>query len=164
MRRLGRGRLARFLHRHSRGAWPEAKAEELLATAAATLRLWGKDLDYPDLADDIAIEARLALAHTQELKELDERIAVLFARADPGSILQSVPGIGPILGAQILGRLATAAASSHRPVYAPAASSKLRLPYLRIPGLTSDGRHRGRRSTRHLPTGIRTARQRSPGS
>uniref|UniRef100_UPI003F495A13 hypothetical protein n=1 Tax=Actinomadura sp. CA-154981 TaxID=3240037 RepID=UPI003F495A13 len=54
VRRLGRGRLARFLHRHSRGAWTEAKAEELLATAAATLRLWGQDLDYPDLADDIA--------------------------------------------------------------------------------------------------------------
>lgn len=105
VRRLGRGRLARFLHRHSRGAWTEAKAEELLATAAATLRLWGEDLDYPDLADDIAIEARLALALTQEIKELDERIAVLFARADPDGILQSVPGIGPILGAQILGRL-----------------------------------------------------------
>jgi transposase len=105
VQRLGRARLARFLHRHSRGSWSEGKAEELLATAAATLRLWDDDLDYPDLADDIAIEARLALTLTQEIKELDERIAVLFAHADPGGILLSVPGIGPILGAQILGRL-----------------------------------------------------------
>ncbi|MFI9433270.1 MULTISPECIES: transposase [Streptosporangium] len=56
VRRLGRARLARFLHRHSCGAWSEAKAEELLATAAVTLQLWDDDLDCPDLADDIAIE------------------------------------------------------------------------------------------------------------
>ncbi|MFB9966492.1 transposase, partial [Sinosporangium siamense] len=96
VRRLGRARLARFLHRHSRGAWAEAKAQELLAAALATLQLWDDELDYPDLADDIAIEARLALALTAEIKELDERIAVLFARADPDGILQSVPGIGPV--------------------------------------------------------------------
>uniref|UniRef100_UPI003F497556 transposase n=1 Tax=Actinomadura sp. CA-154981 TaxID=3240037 RepID=UPI003F497556 len=30
---------------------------------------------------------------------------MLFARADPGGILQSVPSVGPIRGAQILGRL-----------------------------------------------------------
>ncbi|GAA2460032.1 hypothetical protein GCM10010191_95540 [Actinomadura vinacea] len=47
----------------------------------------------------------MALALTAEIKELDERIAVLFTRADPDGILPSVPGIGPILGAQILGRL-----------------------------------------------------------
>ncbi|MFI6396376.1 transposase [Nonomuraea sp. NPDC050540] len=76
-----------------------------MAAASATLHLWDDELDYPDLADDIAIEARLALALTHEIKELDERIAVLFAHADPDGILPSVPGIGPILGAQILGRL-----------------------------------------------------------
>lgn len=105
LRRLGRARLARFVYRHSRGSWGEAKAQELQDAAAATLALWDDDLDYPDLADDVAIEARLALALAAEIKELDERIAVLFARADPGGILRSVPGIGPILGAQILGRL-----------------------------------------------------------
>lgn len=33
--RLGRARLARFLYRHSRGAWGQDKAAELLATSKA---------------------------------------------------------------------------------------------------------------------------------
>jgi transposase len=105
VKRLGRARLGRFLYRHSRGAWGEAQADQLLAAAVETLALWGEELDYPDLADDIAIEARLALHLTGEITELDERIAVLLERADPHGILQSVPGVGPVLGAQILGRL-----------------------------------------------------------
>lgn len=105
VKRLGRARLGRFLYRHSRGAWGQAKADELLAAATETLALWGEELDFPDLAEDIAIEARLALHLTGEIKELDERIAVLLAHADPAGILQSTPGVGPVLGAQILGRL-----------------------------------------------------------
>jgi transposase len=105
VKRLGRARLGRFLYRHSRGAWGEAKADQLLAAATETLALWGEELDYPDLADDIAIEARLALHLTEEITELDERIAVLLAKADPAGVLRSVPGVGAILAAQILGRL-----------------------------------------------------------
>ena len=61
VKRLGRARLARFLYRHSRGAWGEAQAEAFLAAAQETLQLWaGGELDFPDLAEDIAIEARLA--------------------------------------------------------------------------------------------------------
>lgn len=103
--RLGRARLTRFLYRHSRGAWGQTKAEELLAVATETLQLWSDELDYPDLADDIAIEARLALALTAELHELDERITSLLANADPNQIMTSAPGVGPVLAAQILGRL-----------------------------------------------------------
>jgi hypothetical protein len=35
-----------------------------------TLPLWGDELDYPDLADDIVVEARLALHLTEEIKEI----------------------------------------------------------------------------------------------
>jgi transposase len=105
VRRLGRSRLARFFARHSRGAWGEAKADELLRAASETLALWDGDLDYPDLAEDIALEARLALALTGETKELDERIAVLLAQVDPAGIVRSAPGIGAITGAAIVGRL-----------------------------------------------------------
>lgn len=105
VRRLGRARLGRFFARHSRGMWGEAKADELLAAATETHALWAGDLDYPDLADDIAIEARLALALTDEIKELDERIAVMLDRADPAGIIRSAPGVGAITGAAILGRL-----------------------------------------------------------
>ncbi len=84
LKRIGRARLARFIHRHSRGAWGEPDADALLAAARATLELWGDDdLSFPDLADDIALEARLALQLTEEIKELDERISVLCPRPRP---------------------------------------------------------------------------------
>ena len=105
VKRLGRARVARFLYRHSRGRWDEEQAEALLAAAAESLSLWGEDLEFAELADDIAIEARLALHLGEELKDLDERIAIFLAEADPTGILTSVPGIGRVLGAQILGRL-----------------------------------------------------------
>ncbi len=105
LRRLGAARLTRFVYRHSRGAWGEARAVELMAAARETSALWGDDLDFADLAEDIAVEARLALSLTEEVKELDERIGVLLAHADPEGILVSAPGVGQILAAQILGRL-----------------------------------------------------------
>jgi transposase len=106
VKRLGRARLTRFCYRHSRGAWGEPQADALLAAATQTLDLWAEgELDYPDLAEDIAIEARLALQLTQEIKELDERTAVLLKQADPKGILISAPGVAQITAAAILGRL-----------------------------------------------------------
>ena len=62
LRRLGRARLSRFLYRHSRGAFGDNLADQILAAARASLALWTEDdLSFPDLAEDIAIEARLAL-------------------------------------------------------------------------------------------------------
>jgi hypothetical protein len=62
VKRLGRTRLARFCYRHSRGAWAELQPDALLVAAHQSLELWAdSELDYPDLAEDIAIEARLAL-------------------------------------------------------------------------------------------------------
>lgn len=106
VRRLGRTRLARFCYRHSRGAWGEPMADAILAAAAETLELWaGGELDYPDLAEDIAIEARLALQLAEEIKDLDERTALLLNQADPQAILTSAPGVAHITAAAILGRL-----------------------------------------------------------
>ena len=109
LKRIGRARLTRFIHRHSRGAWGEPEADALLAAARATLELWGDDdLSFPDLADDIALEARLGLKLTEEIKELDERISVLVHDRDPHGIITSAPGIGAVTGAVILGRLGDA--------------------------------------------------------
>lgn len=107
--RLGRNRLGQFLYRHSRGAFGEALADEILAAARASLDLWGEDdLAFPDLAEDIAIEARLALSLTEEIKELDERIEVIVRDRDPDGIITSAPGVGAVTGAVILGRLGDA--------------------------------------------------------
>lgn len=105
LQRLGRARLVKFLWRHSHGAWGEAHAERLLDAAKETLVLWDGELDFVELADDIAVEARLALALSKEIKELDERLVVALRAADPEGILTSVPGVGVINGAQILARL-----------------------------------------------------------
>lgn len=77
----------------------------ILAAAAASRELWGEDLEFTDLAEDIAVEARLALRITEELKELDDRIDALVRERDPRGIITSAPGVGPVNGAVILGRL-----------------------------------------------------------
>ena len=103
--RLGRARLGRFLYRHSRGHWGPEHAAALLDAAEETLALWEDAFDFDQLAEDIAVEARLALILTDEVAALDERIALLFEEADPEAILTSAPGIGPVTGPQILARL-----------------------------------------------------------
>jgi transposase len=104
-RRIGRARLARFFHRHSHGRFSGDRAAAVLAAANNTLALWGDELDYGELADDIAVEARLALSLTHEIEELEQRIAVMLHALDPTGILRSVPGVGAVGAAQILGRL-----------------------------------------------------------
>jgi transposase len=109
LRRLGRARLTRLLIRASRGAWREEKADELLAAAAETVRLWpAGSIDFAELAEDIAVEARLVGRLSEEIEALDDRIATLYAEADPAGLIASAPGVGPTLAPAILGRLGDA--------------------------------------------------------
>lgn len=105
LRRLGKARLTRFIWRYSHGAWADDHAARLLAAATETLQLWDGEMSYPDLAEDIAAEARLALALCAEIRDLDAKLAGLLHQADPAAIMTSVPGVGIINGAQILARL-----------------------------------------------------------
>ena len=105
LRRLGRARLTKLIWRYSHGKCGESEAQMILDAAAASLELWGDQLDFAELADDIAVEARLALALSHEIHELDERIAVSLKAADPWGIMTSVPGVAVVNGAQILARL-----------------------------------------------------------
>lgn len=104
--RLGHARLTRFLIRHSRGAWREEHATALLAAARESLELWGPDgIDYAELAADIAVEAEQAQVLTEQIEDLDERIANLYDEADPTGIIASAPGIGPVTSGIIAGRI-----------------------------------------------------------
>lgn len=106
---LGKARLAEFFRRSSRGAWHHERAAAVIEAAAATLRLWGEDgMDFDALAADIAIEARLALTVSEEIKTLDKRIAALYEQVDPDGIVRSAPGVGRIGAPQIAGRLGDA--------------------------------------------------------
>lgn len=109
LRRLGRARLSRLLIRASRGMWREEKADELLAAAAETLRLWPPDaIDFAELAEDVAVEARLISQINGEIDTLEDRIAAHYEAADPAGIVASAPGVGPTLAPAILGRLGDA--------------------------------------------------------
>jgi transposase len=83
--RLGPTRLSRFLIRHSRGAWREGHAQRLLAAARESLQLWqGSDIDFAELGADIAVEAEQARALSEQIEDLDERIAKPVCRGRPG--------------------------------------------------------------------------------
>lgn len=105
LRRLGRARLTRFIWRYSHGAWSEDHATRLLDAATHTLALWEDDIDYTELADDIAVEARLALQLSAEIRDLEQKTAALLHDRDPAAIMTSAPGVGVINAAQILARL-----------------------------------------------------------
>ena len=137
-RRIGRARLARFFHRHSHGRFSGDRAVAVLAAANSTLTLWGDELDYGELADDIAVEARLALSLSREITDLEQRIAVMLHALDPTGIMQSVPGVGAVGAAQILGRLGNP--SRFRSLAGARSYSGL-VPNLKASGL--NGRHGG---------------------
>jgi transposase len=107
--RLGQARLTRFLIGRSRGAWREDRAAALILAAKETLALWdtgdGDGMDFAELAADIAHEAEQALFLTGQIKEIDERIANLYADGDPDGIVASAPGVGPTISAVIAGRI-----------------------------------------------------------
>ena len=73
------------------------------------MQLWGAGedarIDFAELAADIAIEAEQAQTLTEQIDDLDERAANLYAEADPAGIIASAPGVGPVIGAIIAGRL-----------------------------------------------------------
>ena len=104
--RLGQARLSRFLIVRSHGAWRDDHAAGLLAAATETLALWGEHgMNFAELAEDIAHEADQALFLNRQIKQIDERLANLYADADPDGIVASAPGVGPTISAVIAGRL-----------------------------------------------------------
>jgi transposase len=105
MKRFGRKRLAALVIKTSRGAWREAKADELLAAADEAIALWeAGGLDFAELAEDIAVEVRIIRALDAELDAIEERIEPLYDEADPHGIVISAPGLAVTLAAGILGR------------------------------------------------------------
>lgn len=107
VKKLGSKRLAAAMIRSSRGAWREAKADDLLAAADETLELWGVagGLDFAELGDDISIEARHIQHLNDEIAAIEDRIQALYDDVDPNGIFTSGPGMATTLAAGILGRL-----------------------------------------------------------
>ena len=86
--------------------------------------MWGAGadarIDFAELAADIAIEAEQAQALTDQIDDLDERAANLYAEADPTGIIASAPGIKPVTATvSLLGAWAIRTASTRWPRSAP---------------------------------------------
>jgi transposase len=109
LRRLGVNRLSALMQRTSGGRWGTEQAQELVDAATEAIRLWDHDqLDFEELAWDLASEVRLIRHLGDEIGRLEERIEDLYRKADPAGVVISAPGVGPILAGGILGRLGDA--------------------------------------------------------
>ena len=109
LRRLGVKRLTVLMQGTSGGHWGTEQAQRLVDTAVEATRLWDNDqLDFEELAWDLASEVRLVRHLDDEIGRLEARIDVLYKKADPTGIVISAPGVGPILAGGILGRLGDA--------------------------------------------------------
>jgi hypothetical protein len=92
--RLGTARLTRFLRIRSRGVFAEDRARALIAAAKESLKLWGPDgIDFAELSADIAVEAEQALFWSDQIEEIDERLANMYAEVDPTGIIASAPSV-----------------------------------------------------------------------
>ncbi len=106
VKRAGRKRITTRMIRVSRGGWREDRADRLLAAADETLELWAHGgIDFAELAEDVAAEVRVINTLNTEIANLDERIEVLYAKADPDGIVISAPGVAVTSAAGILGRV-----------------------------------------------------------
>ena len=68
----------------------------MLVAAKETLALWAQadgrpGMDFAELAADIAAEADQARFLTEQIEDLDERIADLYQQADPEGIIALRP-------------------------------------------------------------------------
>lgn len=110
MLRLGKARIAALLIKHSRGAWREDKAEQILAVARSATELWDglEGCDFDEIAEDLACEARIIKVLETEIRELDARAAGLLAEIDPKGLFMSMPGFGERTATTVAGRLGDA--------------------------------------------------------
>ena len=78
----------------------------MLAAARESVELWGPDgIDFAELSADIAVEALQARVLTEQIDDLEERIADLYEEADPTGIIASAPEMGPVNSAVVAGRI-----------------------------------------------------------
>lgn len=96
MVRLGKARIAVLLIKHSRGAWRDDKAEQIMAVARSAIELWDglEGCDFDEIAEDLACEDRVIKVLESEIRELDARAAGLLGEIDPEGLFMSMPGFG----------------------------------------------------------------------
>jgi transposase len=148
LRAVGRRRLVAWLRRHVPTQLSDAKVEEmaevaLAAAAAQTVRLPAQEVTarlIAQLANDL-------LALDQRLKDLDKTIGQRLASHPQAEVICSLPGMGPLLAAELLvavGDLSSFPDAGHLAAYAGLA------PVPRDSGRRTNNLHPPRRYHRSL--------------
>ncbi|MER6086409.1 IS110 family transposase [Streptomyces sp. NPDC001833] len=143
IRRRGRARLTAWLaNRGVRGA------DHVAATALAAAQAQMTALPGEDVAAQIVAElAALILALDDRLKRIDKQIRETFRAHPQAEIIESLPGMGPILGAEFVvaaGDLSAYADAGHL------ASAAGLVPVPRDSGRRTGNLHRPKRYSRRL--------------
>jgi transposase len=88
----------------SRGQHGPVLVNQLRGAAAQAIALYGMaGVDFAELAADIEAEMRSIATVQAEIDQLDTRIQRLYLDADPDQIVQTAPGVGPVLAPAIHG-------------------------------------------------------------
>lgn len=143
IRRRGRSRLTAWLAaRHVRN--PDAVA----ATALQAARAQHTELPGQDVAADIVADtAAQVLALDERIKQIDQKIRQTFRAHPQACIIESLPGMGPILGAEFI---VAAGDLSGYPDSGHLASAAGLVPVPRDSGRRTGNLHRPKRYSRRL--------------
>lgn len=108
--RLGKNRLHRFLDGRYRGCFNPERTEKIFRAARSGAQLLEVQLEQggaffdPDQVQlEVCMELDLMEAEEAQVHQLEERIADVYHELDPGAVLQTLPGVGPIISAGVLG-------------------------------------------------------------
>ena len=97
-------RLEQVVSEASRGQHGPILVNQLRGAAAEAMALYGMaGVDFAELAADIEAELRSITTVQAEIDQLDTRIQHLYLDADPDQIVQTAPGVGPVLAPAIHG-------------------------------------------------------------
>jgi transposase len=109
VRRLGRGRLERFLNRHGRKSVSERRHAAVWNACVTTCDLYrgmhdadALPFDYVLLQEMVASELDLIAFLADRVRQIDQTVGQLYRQLDPERILETqVPGVGPTIAAAV---------------------------------------------------------------
>jgi transposase len=108
--RLGTKRLARFLATHSFGSPPPSLALRIYEASRSAVEIYRDAKERNRLPfspeqfqEEIHIELDLMEYEEEKVRYLEEKIEALYHVLDSGGVLQTIPGVGPVIAPSILG-------------------------------------------------------------
>lgn len=109
--RLGNKRLHDFLNRRYRAHhFDPARTEAILEATRSGARLLelqqqgdGLFFEPEQIQLEVSMELDLLEAQEAQIERIEQQISIVYEALDPGRVLQTLPGFGPIISAGVLG-------------------------------------------------------------